>query len=73
MLEKFGWSKGSGLGKNNQGISENIRVEHKVRPTGSQLKILFSAYFFIDLFKFAIETISLYVELCSVVVVGVRR
>ncbi|XP_060837573.1 PIN2/TERF1-interacting telomerase inhibitor 1-like [Rhopalosiphum padi] len=34
MLEKFGWSKGSGLGKNKQGISENIRVEHKVHPTG---------------------------------------
>ncbi|XP_060870241.1 PIN2/TERF1-interacting telomerase inhibitor 1-like [Metopolophium dirhodum] len=34
MLEKFGWSKGSGLGKNKQGISENIRVDHKVHPTG---------------------------------------
>lgn len=34
MLEKFGWSKGSGLGKNEQGISENIRVQHKVVPTG---------------------------------------
>lgn len=43
MLEKFGWSKGSGLGKNKQGISENIRVEHKVQPTGNSL-ILFSTY-----------------------------
>lgn len=34
MLEKFGWSKGSGLGKNEQGIAENIRVQHKVTPTG---------------------------------------
>ncbi|XP_022173608.1 PIN2/TERF1-interacting telomerase inhibitor 1-like [Myzus persicae] len=34
MLEKFGWSKGSGLGKNKQGISENIKVIHKVQPTG---------------------------------------
>jgi len=35
MLEKFGWSKGSGLGKNKQGIAENIRIEHKVHPTGN--------------------------------------
>jgi len=34
MLEKFGWSKGSGLGKNHQGISENIKIQHKVTPTG---------------------------------------
>jgi len=34
MLEKFGWSKGSGLGKNKQGISENIRVDYKCKPTG---------------------------------------
>lgn len=34
MLEKFGWSKGSGLGKNEQGISEIIKVQHKVTPTG---------------------------------------
>ncbi|XP_050423264.1 PIN2/TERF1-interacting telomerase inhibitor 1-like [Adelges cooleyi] len=34
MLEKMGWSKGLGLGKNNQGISENIKVLHKVTPTG---------------------------------------
>lgn len=68
MLEKFGWSKGSGLGKNNQGISENIRVEHKIHPTGSQLKILFSAYFLIFFLLIilspAIKTISLFVELC---------
>lgn len=40
MLEKFGWTKGSGLGKNKQGISENIRVQHKVNPTGIHYKIL---------------------------------
>ncbi|CAH1720368.1 unnamed protein product [Aphis gossypii] len=34
MLEKFGWSKGSGLGKNKQGISENIRVDQKLHSTG---------------------------------------
>lgn len=34
MLEKFGWTKGTGLGKNNQGIKDNIRVQHKVTPTG---------------------------------------
>lgn len=39
MLEKFGWSKGSGLGKNKQGISENIKVQQKVTPTGK--KVLF--------------------------------
>lgn len=37
MLEKFGWSKGVGLGKNKQGIAENIKVQHKVTPTGIQL------------------------------------
>lgn len=37
MLEKFGWSKGTGLGKNKQGISENIRVQHKVTPTGKKV------------------------------------
>jgi len=35
MLEKFGWSKGSGLGKNKQGISENIRVDQKLHSTGN--------------------------------------
>jgi len=44
MLEKFGWSKGSGLGKNKQGISENIRVEHKVKPTGTE-DFIFSLFF----------------------------
>jgi hypothetical protein len=34
MLEKFGWSKGAGLGKNKQGIAENIKIQHKVTPTG---------------------------------------
>lgn len=43
MLEKFGWSKGSGLGKNEQGISENIKVQHKVIPTGTYL---FTLHFF---------------------------
>lgn len=35
MLEKFGWSKGCGLGKNKQGISENLRVEQKLHATGN--------------------------------------
>lgn len=45
MLEKFGWSKGNGLGKNEQGISEIIRVQHKVTPTGTFLKIVFIFFY----------------------------
>ncbi|VDL61401.1 unnamed protein product [Hymenolepis diminuta] len=34
QLEKFGWSKGSGLGKNNNGISEPIKVKRKFSRLG---------------------------------------
>ncbi|VDO01777.1 unnamed protein product [Rodentolepis nana] len=34
QLEKFGWSSGSGLGKNNNGIAEPIKVKKKFSRLG---------------------------------------
>lgn len=34
MLEKMGWKKGHGIGLNNQGISDNIKVRLKLDSKG---------------------------------------
>lgn len=35
MLEKMGWTKGKGLGINEQGITEYVNVSHKNDTAGN--------------------------------------
>ncbi|KAL0116094.1 hypothetical protein PUN28_011156 [Cardiocondyla obscurior] len=35
MLEKMGWTKGKGLGANEQGITEFFRMQYRSNTTGT--------------------------------------
>lgn len=37
MLEKMGWSKGKGLGKNEDGMQEHIKTPHHFNTEGKIL------------------------------------
>lgn len=41
MLEKMGWKKGEGLGRNGQGLKENIKIRWKLDSKGSLSFLLY--------------------------------
>lgn len=49
LLEKMGWTKGKGLGANEDGMTEHIRVSHKNDSKGLCFHIFFCFPFLIFL------------------------
>lgn len=41
MLEKMGWSKGKGLGINEQGITRHIHISQKNNTKGKYMKFVY--------------------------------
>lgn len=56
MLEKMGWQPGKGLGANESGITEHVKVSYKHDTQGKTIRpMLFHFYFFIfTLYSFSI-------------------
>lgn len=51
MLEKMGWKMGQGIGRNNQGISENIKIRLKVDCKGNNDYIFINIFHLLNKYK----------------------